>query len=127
MNHNLNVLMLCENCISCLKEAINSCITKEAAITLSQKLFLLETAMDTLKSETNHPKETNTSANFFPEVCLSDTYLSKADNSLKKAVEEFEKDIIRSAISENGSKRKAATALKVDHSTLIKKCQRYKI
>ncbi|MFV0517959.1 MAG: helix-turn-helix domain-containing protein, partial [Aminipila sp.] len=51
----------------------------------------------------------------------------KADNSLKKAVEEFEKDIIRSAISENGSKRKAATALKVDHSTLIKKCQRYKI
>ena len=47
--------------------------------------------------------------------------------TLKGAVEDLEKRIIVKAIEANGSKRKAATALGVDHSTLIKKCQRYGI
>ncbi len=47
--------------------------------------------------------------------------------SLKKAVEDYEKSIILKAIDMKGSKRKAATALGMEHSTLIKKCQRYGI
>lgn len=58
---------------------------------------------------------------------ISSTYLEKTERNLKKSVEAFEKDIIRDAIAKYGSKRKAATALGVDHSTLIKKCQRYEI
>lgn len=52
-----------------------------------------------------------------------------ADNSntLKAAVEDLEIRIITRALSENKSKRKAAEALGVDHSTLIKKCRRYGI
>lgn len=48
-------------------------------------------------------------------------------NTLKAAVEDLEIRIIKRAIAENKSKRKAATALGIDHSTLIKKCQRYGI
>ncbi|QAT43655.1 sigma-54 interaction domain-containing protein [Aminipila luticellarii] len=49
------------------------------------------------------------------------------EGNLKKSVESFETDMIRRAIAQYGSKRKAASALGVDHSTLIKKCQRYGI
>jgi PAS domain S-box-containing protein len=54
-------------------------------------------------------------------------YIKNADFNLKQAVESFEKDIIIKAVEQNSSKRKAATALGIDHSTLIKKCQRYGI
>ncbi|MBE6034965.1 MAG: PAS domain S-box protein [Clostridiales bacterium] len=57
----------------------------------------------------------------------SSSYLCKAEHNLKKSVEAFETDIIIQAIKQYGSKRKAAASLGVDHSTLIKKCQRYGI
>lgn len=44
--------------------------------------------------------------------------------TLKAATEALERDMIQNAISRYGSKRKAAAALGVDHSTLVKKCQR---
>ena len=47
--------------------------------------------------------------------------------TLKGAVAELEKRLITKAIKEHGSKRKAAVVLGVDHSTLVKKCQRYGI
>lgn len=58
---------------------------------------------------------------------IGSSYLEKNQYDLKKTVIDFEKDIIRDAIDKYGSKRKAAKALGVDHSTLIKKCQRYGI
>ncbi|QIB70392.1 PAS domain-containing protein [Aminipila butyrica] len=54
-------------------------------------------------------------------------YLERSDYSLKKSVENFEREILLDTIAQYGSKRKAAAALKMDHSTLIKKCQRYGI
>ena len=50
-----------------------------------------------------------------------------SDNSLKNAVAALETRMITKAISTYGSKRKAAVALGIDHSTLVKKCQRYGI
>lgn len=47
--------------------------------------------------------------------------------SLKNRVESYETEIIRNAINRFPSIRKAATALKVDQSTLVRKMQKYKI
>lgn len=47
--------------------------------------------------------------------------------TLKQAVGRLEKMMIQNAIGECGSKNKAAEMLGVDHSTLIRKCQRYGI
>lgn len=59
---------------------------------------------------------------------LKYTYTENAEPyTLKEAVEDLEKRLILKSIDANGSKRKAAAALGVDHSTLIKKCQRYGI
>ncbi len=44
---------------------------------------------------------------------------------IKAATAAVEKHIIRKAVSDFGSKRKAAEAMGIDHSTLVKKCQRY--
>lgn len=44
---------------------------------------------------------------------------------LKDYVAEYEKRIICDALRKWGSKRKAARALGIDHSTLVKKCQSY--
>ena len=44
--------------------------------------------------------------------------------TLKAATESLERQMIESALQRWGSKRKAAKALGVDHSTLVKKCQR---
>ncbi|MEE0741550.1 MAG: sigma 54-interacting transcriptional regulator [Emergencia sp.] len=44
--------------------------------------------------------------------------------TLKTATEALERQMIRNALEQYGSKRKAAAALGVDHSTLVKKCQR---
>ncbi|MDD1370913.1 NUMOD1 domain-containing DNA-binding protein, partial [Bacillus sp. MHSD17] len=46
---------------------------------------------------------------------------------LKDQVESFEESIIREAIKIYPSIRKAATALKIDQSTLVRKLQKYKI
>lgn len=112
MRQEKNILNLCENTIATLRKTVNSNIDKSLQIQLNQKLFLLETAFEDFKK--NH-------------VDLKNSYLEENEHNLKKSVVAFEKDIIRDAIAKHGSKRKAATALGVDHSTLIKKCQRYKI
>lgn len=44
--------------------------------------------------------------------------------TLKAATESLERQMIQSALARCGSKRKAAAALGIDHSTLVKKCQR---
>lgn len=46
---------------------------------------------------------------------------------LKAATTALERRIIEKALTEFHSKRKAAAALGIDHSTLVKKCQRYGI
>ena len=45
--------------------------------------------------------------------------------TLKEQVAVFEQEIIRAAVAREGSLRRAAAALGVDHSTLVKKCKRY--
>ncbi len=47
--------------------------------------------------------------------------------TLKQAVARVEMTMIKEAIQEYGSKNKAAEVLGVDHSTLVRKCQRYEI
>lgn len=47
--------------------------------------------------------------------------------TLKEAVMQTEKSLIQKALAEHGSKRKAAAALGVDPSTIVKKCKRYNI
>ena len=49
------------------------------------------------------------------------------DLNLKAAREALEIAYIRAALSRHGSKRQAAKALGIDHSTLVQKCQRYGI
>lgn len=44
--------------------------------------------------------------------------------TLKAATEAVERQMIKAALTRYGSKRKAAAALGIDHSTLVKKCQR---
>lgn len=50
-----------------------------------------------------------------------------SDSTLKGAVAALEIRMITKAISTYGSKRKAAAALGIDHSTLVKKCQKYNL
>lgn len=50
-----------------------------------------------------------------------------SDSTLKNAVAALETRMITKALSIYGSKRKAAAALGIDHSTLIKKCKKYSI
>ena len=45
--------------------------------------------------------------------------------TLREQVSAYERDIILRAIEREGSMRKAALALGVDHSTLVKKCRQY--
>lgn len=45
--------------------------------------------------------------------------------TLKEQVAVFEQEIIRAAVDREGSLRRAAVVLGVDHSTLVKKCKRY--
>ena len=45
--------------------------------------------------------------------------------TLKEQVAVFEQEIIRAAVAREGSLRRAAAVLGVDHSTLVKKCKRY--
>ena len=58
----------------------------------------------------------------------TDTYDPlEEEYDLKAATTALERRIIEKALTEFHSKRKAAAALGIDHSTLIKKCQRYGI
>ncbi|MGE7767576.1 sigma-54 interaction domain-containing protein [Peribacillus sp. NPDC096540] len=52
---------------------------------------------------------------------------SQDQEPLKNRLEAYETEIIRNAINRFPSIRKAATALKVDQSTLVRKMQKYKI
>ena len=49
---------------------------------------------------------------------------SSTSGTLREQVAEFEREIILRAIEREGSLRKAAKVLGVDHSTLVKKYQR---
>ena len=50
-----------------------------------------------------------------------------SDLNLKNARERLEIQYIKAALEQYESKRKAAKALGIDHSTLVLKCQRYGI
>ena len=50
-----------------------------------------------------------------------DEFLTRGDASLKEMVGDFERKIVERAIKNSGSIRKAAKALQVDQSTLVKK------
>ena len=47
--------------------------------------------------------------------------------TLKEAVAQLEALMIRNALDEYGSKNRAAAALGIDHSTLIRKCRKYQL
>jgi TyrR family helix-turn-helix protein len=47
--------------------------------------------------------------------------------SLKSAVDELEKQMIKQALKKHGSTRKAAKVLGVDQSTIVRKAQKYNI
>lgn len=53
--------------------------------------------------------------------------ISQYNGTLKEQVAAFEKEVIKKALSEHDSIRKAATALGCDQSTLVRKIQRYKL
>jgi PAS domain S-box-containing protein len=53
--------------------------------------------------------------------------MEEEGKTLKDIVVQTEKRVIRQALGEYGSKRKAAAALGIDHSTLVKKCKHYQI
>lgn len=126
MERNETLLMLCESCINTLKNTLESeGLPTSVSMALGQKLFLLETGLEELKSSSDSGQPVSAQAMSYSY--LQNHYLQKSSGSLKDAVTEFEKDLIIKTIEENGSKRKAAAALKTDHSTLIKKCQRYGI
>ena len=131
MEQNDKILALCESCINTLRTALTADLPINISMALNQKLFLLETGLEDLQSSlTSTPAETSIpTAEVVTEVtsALPYAYYMSKTTTLKDAVTAFEKDIILNAIQENGSKRKAATALGMDHSTLIKKCQRYGI
>ena len=58
----------------------------------------------------------------------TDSYAHPEDEyNLKASTIALEKHIIEKALTTFHTKRKAATALGIDHSTLVKKCQRYGI
>ncbi|WP_026576732.1 helix-turn-helix domain-containing protein [Bacillus sp. UNC438CL73TsuS30] len=49
-----------------------------------------------------------------------------SSSNLKSRLEQLEKRIINEAIANNSSLRQAAKSLGIDHSTLVKKLQRWK-
>ena len=68
-------------------------------------------------------KEKDTS---FP-VSVPEEPVSPQDLNMKDARERLETALIKKALSLYGSKRQAAKALGIDHSTLVVKCQKYNI
>ena len=68
----------------------------------------------------------NLPGKFRPESPYQQTACGEELLSLKEAVERTERGMIERAIREQGSVRKAAAALKVDPSTIVRKMQGYK-
>ena len=60
------------------------------------------------------------------EQCVTSLLPAAATTAkgLKEVVADFERSIIEQALREHGSTRKAATALGVDQSTIVKKAKR---
>lgn len=79
-----------------------------------------EITMDDLQRELNLNSDSSI------QVSNSNTLITH-HLPLKDQVESFEESIIREAIKIYPSIRKAATALKIDQSTLVRKLQKYKI
>lgn len=102
MTDNEKLLALCRACMNSLNSVLNADLPNNMMLQIKQNLFMLEAAIQDFDEQ-------------------------ELPTDLKKASIEFEKAIILKAIDIYGSKRKAAKALNLDHSTLIKKCQRYGI
>lgn len=115
MDKEQKLLALCQSCINSLNTVINSGLPKATSLQLQQKIFLLETAIKDFS-------EVRQESSLYHETLSNDL-----PTNLKEASINFERNIIKNAIKLHGSKRKAAKALGIDHSTLIKKCQRYDI
>jgi transcriptional regulator with PAS, ATPase and Fis domain len=56
---------------------------------------------------------------------IQDQGQSDSLSSLKERVQQFEQRLINEVIEKNSSLRKAAEQLGIDHSTLVKKMQRW--
>jgi transcriptional regulator with PAS, ATPase and Fis domain len=52
-------------------------------------------------------------------------FVASESLSLKSALEQIEKDLITKALNKYGSTRKAAKALMVDQSTIVRKARKY--
>ncbi len=122
MTENEKLLALCRSCINSLNTAINADLPNSTMLQIKQNLFMLEAAMQDFSTAQN-PDFAHPASN----VAGASNIHSELPSNLKEASVEFEKQIILKAIDLYGSKRKAAKALNLDHSTLVKKCQRYGI
>ncbi len=72
-------------------------------------------------------KELNTSNIQLVNSNVKAEAVSNIQTSLKEQVESFEEELIRDVIKNYPSIRKAAVALKIDQSTLVRKLQKYSI
>lgn len=109
------LLALCRTCVNSLNSAMDMDLPSSLKMQLRQKIFILEAAIADFSIKDNE---------------YADSELHESEpipSDLKEASRNFERKIIVRAIETYGSKRKAAKALGLDHSTLIKKCQRYEI
>ena len=109
MTESERLLAVCRTCINSLNSVLSAGLPNNTVLQIKQNLFMLEAAMQDFSATPYDAADTS------------------LPTDLKKASMEFEKKIILRAIESYGSKRKAAKALNLDHSTLIKKCQRYGI
>ena len=83
---------------------------------------LVERLVVTNTSGTISPR--SVAAALDPEV-PTPSETASADTSLKRQVALYERELILRTIQQEGSLRKAAKRLCVDHSTLVKKCHQY--
>ena len=109
MTESDRLLAVCRTCINSLNSVLGAGLPNNTVLQIKQNLFMLEAAMQDFSATPYDATDTS------------------LPTDLKKASMELEKKIILRAIESCGSKRKAAKALNLDHSTLIKKCQRYGI
>lgn len=113
MTESERLLAVCRTCMNSLNSVLGAGLPNNTELQIRQNLFMLEAAMQDFSVIPPADKDREKDTPLPPD--------------LKKASMEFEKKIILRAIEFYGSKRKAAKALNLDHSTLIKKCQRYGI
>lgn len=120
MTDNEKLIALCRTCVNSLNSVLDSNLPNNLALQLRQNLFMMEAAMQDFNTTSKDLQQTH-------DISKPESSEFEIPDDLKEATIEFEKDIILKAINIYGSKRKAANALNLDHSTLIKKCQRYGI